>query len=82
MVVLQRPARWARPVTPSTSSRYLYVSALVHGSHALTLPYARAQGPKYDRDKLQPIPRSEDSSESDTDDDVPLEKSIEFKRES
>ncbi|KAL7343319.1 hypothetical protein BJY59DRAFT_355872 [Rhodotorula toruloides] len=39
-------------------------------------------GPKYDRDKLQPIPRSEDSSESDTDDDVPLEKSIEFKRES
>ncbi|BGP32358.1 hypothetical protein JCM10296v2_004139 [Rhodotorula toruloides] len=36
-------------------------------------------GPKYDRDKLQPIPRSDDSSDSDTDDDVPLEKSFEFK---
>lgn len=50
--------------------------------HTLTLSYVRAQGPKYDRDKLQPIPPSEDSSESDTDDDVPLEKSFEFKRES
>ncbi|BGP24921.1 hypothetical protein Rt10032_c09g3871 [Rhodotorula toruloides] len=36
-------------------------------------------GPKYDRKTLQPIPRCDDSSESDTDDDVPLEKAVEFK---